>query len=94
MATSDGQAAATDGDMLSSKHSEDAAAPSPPTRSASDYRPLHTFDLPKGADRHYAQQFADMYFLRLSHLKDDVKAKAHDAWDDFEVRPRTQCALR
>jgi DNA polymerase delta subunit 2 len=45
--------------------------------------------LPKGADRHYAQQFADMYFLRLAQLKKDVKAKAHAAWDDFEVRRPT-----
>jgi DNA polymerase delta subunit 2 len=59
---------------------------SPPQRNASNYDPLHTFVLPKGADRHYAQQFADMYFLRLAQLKKDVKAKAHEAWDDFEVR--------
>lgn len=57
-----------------------------PLRGASDYHPLHTFDLPKGVDRHYAQQFADMYFLRLAHLKTQVKARAQDAWHDFEVR--------
>lgn len=41
--------------------------------------------LPKGTDKHYAQQFADMYFLRLAQLKKAVKAKAHDAWHDFEL---------
>jgi DNA polymerase delta subunit 2 len=71
-------------EVLKNNPSEDR--PSAPTRSNSDYHPLHTFDLPKGADRHYAQQFADMYFLRLAHLKKAVKAKAHDAWEHFEVR--------
>lgn len=82
--------ATPDGDMLHTlPESVLEDSPSPPIRGVSNYHPLHTFDLPKGADRHYAQQFADMYFLRLSQLKKDVKAKAHDAWDDFEVRMRT-----
>ena len=55
-------------------------------RGSSAYRPLHTFELPKGAERHYQQQFADMYFLRLAQLKDAVKQRAHAAWDAFEVR--------
>jgi DNA polymerase delta subunit 2 len=65
------------------KHSAETI--SPPSRGPSDYNPLQTFVLPKGADRHYAQQFADMYFLRLAQLKKAVMAKAHDAWDGFEV---------
>jgi hypothetical protein len=73
----------TDGDMLRELPDLQHYAP---LRGASDYYPLHTFDLPKGADRHYAQQFADMYFLRLAHLKAQVKARAQDAWHDFEVR--------
>jgi hypothetical protein len=66
------------------RHSDNT--PPTPQRNASNYDPLQTFVLPKGADRHYAQQFADMYFLRLAQLKKAVKAKAHEAWDDFEVR--------
>jgi DNA polymerase delta subunit 2 len=57
-----------------------------PIRNESHYDPLRTFELPKGADKHYSQQFADMYFLRLSQLKDQVKEKAQEAWDEFEVR--------
>ncbi|KAH7072607.1 DNA polymerase alpha/epsilon subunit B-domain-containing protein [Paraphoma chrysanthemicola] len=64
-------------------HSGDT--PSVPTRNPSNYNPLHTFILPKGTEKHYAQQFADMYFLRLSQLKKAVKAKAHEAWDDFKL---------
>jgi DNA polymerase delta subunit 2 len=41
--------------------------------------------LPQGTERHYSQQFADMYFLRLAQLKKEVKAMAHSAWDDFEL---------
>lgn len=56
-----------------------------PSRDPSSYRPLHTFQLPKGAERHYQQQYADMYFLRLAQLRKAVKQKAKEAWDDFEV---------
>jgi DNA polymerase delta subunit 2 len=38
-----------------------------------------------GTERHYSQQFADMYFLRLAQLKKAVKAMAHEAWDEFEL---------
>jgi hypothetical protein len=64
-------------------YSEDA--PAPPSRSASAYNPLHDFVLPPGTDRHYSQQFADMYFLRLMQLKKTVKQQAEEAWRDFEV---------
>ncbi|KAF1997979.1 DNA polymeras-like protein subunit delta-2 [Amniculicola lignicola CBS 123094] len=60
-------------------------APYLPSRNASAYKPLHTFDLPKGADKHYGQQFADMYFLRLAELKTHVKQKAEEAWSDFTL---------
>ncbi|KAL5114767.1 DNA polymerase delta small subunit Cdc1 [Pleosporales sp. CAS-2024a] len=76
----------TDGDMLHGlPEMQYDDAPPPPTRGESRYAPLHTFDLPKGGERHYAQQFADMYFLRLAHLKKAVKAQAHEAWHDFEL---------
>ncbi|KAF1971379.1 DNA polymeras-like protein subunit delta-2 [Bimuria novae-zelandiae CBS 107.79] len=62
---------------------EDAASDF--SRNASAYKPLHTFELPTGAEKHYHHQFADMYFLRLVQLKQAVKQKAHDAWDDFKL---------
>jgi DNA polymerase delta subunit 2 len=64
-------------------NSEDA--PPAPSRNASAYNPLHDFVLPPGTERHYSQQFADMYFLRLMQLKKTVKQRAEDAWHDFEV---------
>lgn len=54
-------------------------------RVASTYTPLHTFDLGKGEAKHYQQQFADMYFTRLTRLKPAVEQIAAEAWDDFEV---------
>jgi hypothetical protein len=65
------------------RSSEDA--PAAPSRNASAYNPLHDFVLPPGTDRHYSQQFADMYFLRLMQLKKTVKQRAEEAWRDFEV---------
>ncbi|PSN60656.1 DNA polymeras-like protein subunit delta-2 [Corynespora cassiicola Philippines] len=56
-----------------------------PSRNASAYRPLHTFNLPKGTERHYGQQYADMYFLRLAQLKKAVEERAEEAWSDFEL---------
>ena len=58
----------------------------PITRFQSVYNPLHTFDLPKGEQRHYIQQYADMYFLRLAMLKPTVEQIAVEAWDAFQVR--------
>jgi hypothetical protein len=55
-------------------------------RTPSSYNPLNTFILPKGDEKHYAQQFADMYFLRLAMLKPDIEKIALDAWKDFEVK--------
>jgi DNA polymerase delta subunit 2 len=67
------------------QHIRSEDAPYLPSRNASAYNPLHTFDLPKGADKHYGQQFADMYFLRLAELKEHVKQKAEEAWSDFTL---------
>ncbi|KAK4155453.1 DNA polymerase alpha/epsilon subunit B-domain-containing protein [Chaetomidium leptoderma] len=47
-------------------------------RSESNYTPLHSFALPK--DRQYQQQFADIYFLRLTKIKPAVEAVASAAW--------------
>jgi len=46
---------------------------------------MRSFNLPKGDQRHYQQQYADMYFLRLAQLKPAVEEVAKEAWDGFEV---------
>ncbi|OHF02769.1 DNA polymerase alpha/epsilon subunit B [Colletotrichum orchidophilum] len=48
-------------------------------RVPSTYKPLHTFDLPK--ERSYQQQYADVYFLRLTSIRPAVDAVAAEAWD-------------
>ncbi|CRK46473.1 hypothetical protein BN1723_007081 [Verticillium longisporum] len=48
-------------------------------RAPSTYKPLATFLLKK--DRSYQQQFADVYFLRLTHIKPAVEKIAAEAWD-------------
>ena len=55
------------------------------TRLVASYQPLHTFDLPHGQDKHYKQQYGDMYFLRLSKLRQAVEKAAEEAWSDFEI---------
>ncbi|KAI1659038.1 DNA polymerase alpha/epsilon subunit B-domain-containing protein [Daldinia decipiens] len=49
-------------------------------RASSDYKSLHSFRLDK--DKPYKQQFADMYFLRLTKIKPAVEQLASAAWDD------------
>lgn len=49
-------------------------------RTASTYKPLHSFRLAK--DKSYKQQFADMYFLRLAKIKPALEALAAEAWED------------
>ena len=49
------------------------------------YNPLHSFDLAKGDQKHYQQQYGDMYFLRLAKLKPAVEELAEEAWGDMEV---------
>lgn len=58
-------------------------------RTPSSYNPLTTFTLPKGENRHYQQQYADMYFARLAQLKPAVEQIAADAWSDFEIAGET-----
>ena len=48
-------------------------------RAPSNYKPMHSFRLDK--DKPYKQQFADMYFLRLTKIKPAVEQLAFDAWD-------------
>ncbi|KAF9874860.1 DNA polymerase alpha/epsilon subunit B [Colletotrichum karsti] len=59
----------------------DAAAASSSTlvRAPSHYKPLPTFTLPK--ERSYQQQYADVYFLRLTSIRPAVDAVAAEAWD-------------
>jgi len=65
----------------------------PINRLQSVYNPLHTFDLPKGEQKHYTQQYADMYFLRLAMLKPTVERIAAEAWGGFQVRLRKYIPL-
>ncbi|KAF7718043.1 Uncharacterized protein PECH_002376 [Penicillium ucsense] len=54
-------------------------------RQPSSYNPLHTFTLPMGSDRHYQQQYGDMYFLRLAKLKPAVEKIATVAWGELTI---------
>ncbi|KAF2262513.1 DNA polymeras-like protein subunit delta-2 [Lojkania enalia] len=72
-----------DGNMLKGAPFEDPAYL--PSRNPSLYNPLHTFELPKGAERHYQQQYADMYFLRLAELRNAVIKQAQEAWGDYQL---------
>ncbi|WPH03697.1 dna polymerase subunit delta-2 [Acrodontium crateriforme] len=59
------------------------------TRTSTSYTPLHTFALPKGAERQYQQQYADMYFSRLAMLKPAIEKQALDAWGSFTLGGET-----
>lgn len=54
-------------------------------RTSSSYSPLYTYRLPHGENKNYAQQYGDMYFLRLAKLKPVVEAIAVDEWGEFEI---------
>ncbi|KAA6407429.1 MAG: hypothetical protein FRX48_08672 [Lasallia pustulata] len=54
-------------------------------RQPSHYNPLHRFDLAKGDQKHYQQQYGDMYFLRLAKLKPVVEDIAAEEWDGFQI---------
>lgn len=53
------------------------------TRQPSSYKPFETYALEK--EKHYQQQFGDMYFLRLTKLKPAVEQIAAEAWDGFQI---------
>lgn len=59
------------------------SAHSVPSRTASSYKPLRTFDLDK--ERSYKQQFSDMYFLRLTKIKPAVEEIAAVEWKDTVI---------
>lgn len=46
---------------------------------------MYTFRLARGETKHYMQQYADIYFLRLSLLKAPVEKLAAEEWEDFEI---------
>lgn len=52
-------------------------------RAASEYKTLHSFKLDK--EKSYRQQFADMYFLRLTKIKPAVDQRASEAWSDVVI---------
>ncbi|KAL8936978.1 MAG: hypothetical protein Q9216_004655 [Gyalolechia sp. 2 TL-2023] len=58
-------------------------------RQPSYYNPLQTFNLERGALKHYQQQYGDLYFIRLAKLKPAVEAIADEDWKDFEVAGET-----
>lgn len=70
----------SDGALLSKP--SDQAYPSL-NRIPANYNPLTNYNLPK--NRHYTQQYADMYFARLAQLKPAVEQVAAEAWQDFEI---------
>ncbi|EXJ79040.1 DNA polymerase delta subunit 2 [Capronia epimyces CBS 606.96] len=55
------------------------------TRAPSSYNPLYSYRLSRGENKHYLQQYGDMYFLRLAKLKPVVEKIAEDDWADFEI---------
>lgn len=56
-------------------------------RQTTSYKPLETFALEK--EKHYQQQYGDMYFLRLTKLKPAVERIAEEAWDGFQIAGET-----
>jgi hypothetical protein len=52
-------------------------------RQPSAYNPQETYALDK--EKHYQQQYADIYFLRLAKLKPAVEQIALEAWDGFQI---------
>lgn len=57
------------------------------TRLPSLYKPESKYVLEK--EKHYQQQYGDMYFLRLTKLKKYVAANAEAAWEDFSIGGET-----
>ncbi|WYZ38547.1 hypothetical protein EsH8_III_000461 [Colletotrichum jinshuiense] len=64
---------------LLQKPADAAASSTKLVRAPSHYKPLSTFILPK--ERSYQQQYADVYFLRLTSIRPAVDAVAAEAWD-------------
>ena len=83
MAVSNG----TEDDSLLSRPSEDRHTTL--ERAASSYNPMPSFTLPRGENRHYQQQYADMYFARLAQLKPAVESIASEAFDGYDIAGET-----
>ncbi|KZZ95664.1 DNA polymerase alpha/epsilon, subunit B [Ascosphaera apis ARSEF 7405] len=49
------------------------------------YCPLTNYRLPPGGARQFQQQFADIYFLRLTQLKPVVTEVARQAWEGLTI---------
>ncbi|KAI9158683.1 DNA polymerase delta small subunit [Paramyrothecium foliicola] len=71
-----------EGTLLQKPSKRDSAHPVP-SRTASAYQSLHSFDLDK--ERPYKQQFSDMYFLRLTKIKPTVEEIAAAAWSETVI---------
>jgi DNA polymerase delta subunit 2 len=56
-------------------------------RPESNYKSLDNFSLPN--DRQYKQQFADIYFLRLTKIRPAVEEVATAAWQDTKLGGET-----
>lgn len=54
-------------------------------RVPSNYNPLYSFRLPRGDNKQYEQQFADIYFLRLAKLKPVIEKVAAEEWKGYEI---------
>jgi len=57
------------------------------TRLPSLYKPGSKYILDK--EKQYQQQYGDMYFLRLTKLKQFVEANAAQAWEEFSIGGET-----
>ena len=60
-------------------------ATAPLERHHSGYRPSRRYHLSGATQKHYQQQYGDIYFLRLARLKPAVEAAAAAAWAGFAV---------
>ena len=54
-------------------------------RAQAAYDPLYTYRIPYGENRQYAQQYADIYFLRQQKLRKAVEKVAREHWEGFSV---------
>lgn len=54
-------------------------------RSDVAYDPHYNFFLPEDDEYEYAQQYADLYYIRLDQLKKTVESRAESRWRNFTV---------
>ncbi|CZT18006.1 related to DNA POLYMERASE DELTA SMALL SUBUNIT [Ramularia collo-cygni] len=70
---------ASDDALLAKPQSEEHAVLD---RTSSVYNPLQTYQV---GQKHYQQQYADMYFARLTQLKPSIETIAAEAFGDYEI---------